>query len=184
MPGWRAEGVERRAVEGADHAARRRAVPLEHAAQRLGRGGGLHLDEQRRVGVALEHLLDRRHAHVATPEGEDGPVAREPRAGVRAADAIEGERATAPLASVVRSSVSIVDDDDAPVGREVDIELERVGTVRERQIEAAERVLGRVRARAAVADDEPGGGVEQRRGHGSGTARTTTAASSSPPFSR
>ena len=152
------DAIDRHLVE-ADH--RQAAIGPNRAAadgldDRVGGGAGLDLDHQpARAGEPIEHLGQRGHAQVASGVREPRVVgSREARAGIGLADLAHrqfGDRAGSigrPVECVV------VDDRQLAVGREVDVELDRIGPRLDAQAERLHRVLRRRRRGAAVSDDE------------------------------
>src|SRR6266516_1681135 len=127
----------------------------------------LHVELEADVapGDEFERLLERRQL------GRDLP-----QLGQRALAHAAGRRAVADLHEVVR-----VREDERPIGEIEDVDLDEVDAVVDRGLERAERVLGRERGRAPVADldDRP---LASKQVHQALLITTTAASSlSSPP---
>jgi hypothetical protein len=144
---------ERRVVEGLHERPVDHLVHLEHGHDALldagvEVGAALQLDpEAGAIAEALQHFLQRLEA--LAPEAP--PV---PGASVEPLELADGPLAHGPNAIRGALEREIVNDDGVAVLRQVNVHLERIRALLERQLERGDGVLRRVRGRAAVCDDE------------------------------
>ena len=109
----------------------------------------LDLDvDQQALPHGFKDFLQQRHALALE-------FCRLPRARIRPGGfRPASDRSTRPWPSVVRSIVGVVHDDDVAVAREIDVEFDRVGFLLGGQLERGQRVLRRIRRRAAMRDHQ------------------------------
>jgi hypothetical protein len=116
----------------------------------------LERDRQARTPPeALEHLLERLHPLPA--EGRP-----EPAAGVQTLELTDGARAYRAAAVSGALEREVVDDDGLIVSGEVHVQLQGVGTQRQRPLEGGDGILGRLGGGAAMGNDERRGGPHCR----------------------
>ena len=141
-----ADSVPAQRLDGAGH--RRAGLDLDHEPHLLGEPG--------------QDLVEGRDAQPGAAEPVRGVRAGELGAGIGLADL--GQRVLHDRSAAVGGAVErvVVDHDERPVRRDVEVELDRVGALAHAELEALHRVLGGMRGRAAMADDERHGWTSAR----------------------
>ena len=162
MAGGVAKGGEGAPVVAGHHGAGGGAFLAQDGGRQLLHLHFLDLDQQRHAGEGAHHLLEGGDADAgAAIRGGAGRAGEVP-AGIEALELARGEGGERPRAVGGALEGGIVEDHRDAIAGAAEVELEGVGPLRERQAKALQRVLGRVRGGAPVADDEARGGIEER----------------------